>query len=119
MYASLLTDNWGEDFWLKYLEKLKTMIMNFDISYVLEFIVFAVTFYFIFKILRDNKCEKVIAIVSALIVLCGFAFSLSKTLDSTTLTIVIVLIDLMVLCVFNTEIKRSLLGSGNKKHIKR
>lgn len=119
MYASLLTDNWGEDFWLKYLEKLKTMIMNFDISYILEFIVFAVTFYFIFKILRDNKCEKVIAIVSALIVLCGFAFSLSKTLDSTTLTIVIVLIDLMVLCVFNTEIKRSLLGSGNKKHIKR
>ncbi len=54
-----------------------------------------------------------------LIVLCGIAFSLSDTLESTTLTIVIVLIDLMALTVYNTELKRSLLSSGNKKHLKK
>lgn len=119
MYGSLLSNNWGGEFWSNYLEKLKTMIMNFDISYVLEFIAFAVTFYIVFKTLKENKCEKVIAFVFALIVLCGFAFSLSRTLDSTTLLIVIVLIDLMSLTMFNTEFKRSLLGNGNKKHVKK
>lgn len=119
MYASLLTNNWGGEFWSNYLEKLKTMIFNFNLSYVLEFIAFAVTFYIVFKILKDNKCHKVIAFITGLIVLCGFAFSLSSTLDSTTLTIVIVLIDLMALTVFNTEFKRSLLGTGTKKHVKK
>ncbi|MGN1060922.1 MAG: diadenylate cyclase [Candidatus Coproplasma sp.] len=119
MDARFLTNNWGGEFWSNYLEKLKTMIFNFDISYILEFFAFAVTFYIVFKILRDNKCDKVIAFITGLIVLCGFAFSLSTTLDSTTLTIVIVLIDLMALTVFNTEFKRSLLGTGTKKHIKK
>lgn len=119
MYASLLTNNWGGEFWSNYLEKLKTMIFNFNLSYVLEFIAFAVTLYIVFKILKDNKCHKVIAFITGLIILCGFAFSLSSTLDSTTLTIVIVLIDLMALTVFNTEFKRSLLGTGTKKHVKK
>jgi len=95
------------------------MIENFNLSYVLEFIIFAATFYIVFKILKDNKGGKVIAFVTILIVVCGAAFSLSDALDSTTLTIVIVLIDLMALTVFNTELKRSLLGTGNKKHVKR
>ena len=55
MYASLLTNNWGGEFWSNYLEKLKTMIFNFNLSYVLEFIAFAVTFYIVFKILKDNS----------------------------------------------------------------
>ncbi|MGN0824649.1 MAG: diadenylate cyclase [Candidatus Coproplasma sp.] len=119
MYASLLTNNWGGEFWSRYLGKLKLMLSNFDLSYILEFIAFAVTFYIVFKILKDNKCHKVIAFITGLIVLCGIAFSLSSTLDSTTLTIVIVLIDLMALTVFNTEFKRSLLGTGTKKHVKK
>ncbi|MGN0806849.1 MAG: diadenylate cyclase [Candidatus Coproplasma sp.] len=119
MFGNILADNWGGEFWSNYGEKLKTMFMNFDISYILELIVFAATFYIVFKILKDNKCEKVIAFVCALIVLCGFTFSLSETLDSTTLTIVIVLIDLTVLSIFNTELKRSLFGTGGKKHVKK
>lgn len=119
MYGNLLSNNWGGEFWSAYGEKLKTMLFNFDVSYVLEFIVFAVTFYIVFKTLKDNKCEKVIVFIPILIVLCGLAFSLSNTLNSTTLLIVIVLIDLMSLILFNTEFKRSLLGNSAKKHVKR
>lgn len=119
MQSQLLQNNWGAAFWEAYWEKIKNMASNFDLSYVLEFIIFAVTFYIVFKILKDNKGGKVIAFVSVIIVLCGFAFSLSDTLDSMTLTIVIVLIDLMSLTVFNTELKRSLLGTGAKKHFKK
>ncbi|MGN1373452.1 MAG: diadenylate cyclase [Candidatus Coproplasma sp.] len=119
MITNLLADNWGGEFWSNYGEKLKTMFLNFDISYILELIAFTVTFYIVFRTLKENKCEKVIAFIFGLIVLCGFAFSLSRTLDSTTLLIVIVLIDLMALTVFNTEFKRSLFGSGAKKHVKK
>lgn len=119
MNASFLTGNWGADFWSRYIGKLEYMLKNFNLSYILEFIAFAVTFYIVFKILKENKCGKVIAFVFGLIVLCGVAFSLSNELDSTTLTVIIVLIDLMVLTVFNTELKRSLLGNGNKKHVKK
>lgn len=119
MQGQLLQNNWGADYWAAYADKLKAMIENFNLSYVLEFIIFAATFYIVFKILKDNKGGKVIAFVTTLIVICGAAFSLSDALDSTTLTIVIVLIDLMALTVFNTELKRSLLGTGNKKHVKR
>lgn len=119
MQGQLLQNNWGAEFWTAYWEKIKNMAFGFDLSYVLEFIVFSVTFYIVFNILKENKGGKVIAFVTFIIILCGFAFSLSDRLDSMTLTIVIVLIDLMALTVFNTELKRSLLGTGNKKHIKR
>lgn len=119
MNASFLTGNWGADFWSRYIGKLEYMLKNFNLSYILEFIAFAVTFYIVFKTLKENKCEKVIAFIFALIVLCGVTFSLSSSLDSTTLIIVIVLIDLMALTVFNTEFKRTLLGTGSKKHVKR
>lgn len=119
MYGSILANNWGGEFWSNYVEKLKTMLLNFDISYILEFIAFAVTFYIVFNVLKANKCEKVIGFIFGLIVLCGLAFSLSNMLDSATLIIVIVLIDLMALTVFNTEFKRSLFGTGNKKHVKK
>ncbi len=115
----LQNNNWNAEFWTAYWEKIRNMADGFNLSYVLEFIAFTITFYIVFNILKENKGGKVIAFVTFIIVLCGVAFSLSDRLDSTTLTIVIVLIDLMALTVFNTEFKRSLLGTGNKKHFKR
>lgn len=119
MKEQFLLNNWGTEFWEEYLKKLEATVKNFDISYILEFIAFAITFYIVFKILSDNKGGKVIAFASGLIVLCGVAFSLSNMLNSAMLVIVIVLIDLMALTVFNTEFKRSLFGTGNKKHVKK
>lgn len=119
MKGCFLFGNWGGDFWSNYAAKLKSMVVNFDVSYVLEFIVFAVTFYIVFKILSENKGGKVIAFIATLIVLCGIAFSLSNTIASMMLTVVILVIDLMVFSVFSTEFKRSLLGTGAKKHLKR
>lgn len=119
MKGCFLFGNWGGDFWSDYAAKLKSMILNFDVSYILEFIVFAVTFYIVFKILSENKGGKVIAFIATLIVLCGIAFTLSNTIASMMLTVVILVIDLLVFSVFSTEFKRSLLGTGAKKHLKR
>lgn len=104
-------------FWLDYWERIKDMANNFDFSYIMELIVFAITFYLIFKILKENKGGKVIVLLTFVVVLFGFTFTLSEVIASQVLVIVILFIDVSVLMLFSTEIKRSLLGSGNKKHV--
>ena len=107
----------GTEFWLEYWERMKAMVLNFDWSYIVELIVFAILFYVAFKILKENKGGKVIALIFTAVVLFGFAFSLSPNIDSQVLILVIIMFITVVFMMFNTEIKRSLLGAAPKKHI--
>lgn len=110
----------GKEFWLGYWKRIKDMATatEFYYSYVFEFIVFAIAFYIAFKLLKENKAGKLIALFFVAVILCGFAFSLSPNIESQTLAIVIFMLVILVPTMFHTEIKRSLLGSGNKKHAK-
>ncbi len=110
--------NWGKEFWLSYWDKIKMMADNFDYSYVFEFIVFAIAFYIAFKLLKENKAGKLIALFFVAVILCGIAFTLSDKIQSHTLAIIIFMLVIFVPTMFHTEIKRTLLGSGVKKHIK-
>ncbi|MGN0803786.1 MAG: diadenylate cyclase [Candidatus Coproplasma sp.] len=106
-------------FWIDYWEKVKNMALSFDLSYILEFLIFTVSFYLVFKILKENKATKLIVLLCLAVVTFGVAVSFSNALNSATYAIIIILLELIVLTVFNTEIKRSLLGTGNKKHIRK
>lgn len=108
--------NWGKEFWQNYWTKIIKMANHFDYSYVLEFIVFAIAFYIAFKILKENKAGKLIALFYLAVIACGFAFSLSEYIWPQTLAIVIFMLVIFVPTMFHTEIKRTLLGSGVKKH---
>ncbi len=108
--------NWGKEFWQNYWTKIINMANHFDYSYVLEFIVFAVAFYITFKILKENKAGKLIALFYVVVIACGFAFTLSENIYPQTLAIVIFMLVIFVPTMFHTEIKRTLLGSGPKKH---
>ena len=110
--------NWGKEFWQNYWTKINDMAKHFDYSYVLEFIVFAIAFYIAFKLLKENKAGKLIALFFVAVILCGFAFTLSDNIESHTLAIVIFMLVIFVPTMFHTEIKRTLLGSGVKKHTK-
>ena len=108
--------NFGKDFWVGYWERIKEMAFGFDLSYILEFIVLAASFYIVFKVLKENKGGKVIAVICSGVILFGFAFSMSEKVSSDLLVIIIFLLDMVVLMMFNTEAKRYLLGGGAKKH---
>lgn len=112
-------EQFGKEFWLNYWQRIKDMAVAFDWSYIVEFIAFTVAFYIAFKILKENKSGKIIALLFAAVILFGFAFSLSSTINSQSLVLVIFLLVIFVLMMFNTEIKRSMLGAGPKKHAKR
>ena len=112
-------EQFGKEFWLNYWQRIKDMALSVDWSYIIVFIAFAVAFYIAFKLLKENKSGKIIALLFAAVIVFGFAFSLSSTIDSRTLVMVTFLLVIFVLMLFNTEIKRSLLGAGPKKHTKR
>lgn len=108
----------GQSFWTDYWTRIKEMAYGFNFSYVIEFLVFVIAFYIAFKLLKENKAGKLIALFFVAVILCGFAFTLSENIASQTLAIVIFMLIIFVLTMFNTEIKRTLLGSGTKKHMK-
>lgn len=101
-------------FWANYGNKIKDMFVTIDWSYFVEFIVFALVFYIVFKLLKENKARHIIGLFVAIIVLSGLAFSMSDDVRSDTLVIVVVTATIFVLLLFSTEIKRSLLGTGAK-----
>ena len=81
------------------------------VSYVMEFIFFAVLFYYVFKVLQSNKNFKFIVVFLVAVVWCGFSFSLSENIQSQFLLIVIIMLSILVFTMYNTEIKRVLLDT--------
>lgn len=105
--------------WADIWEGLQNFISGFGdnwIEYLLQFLLIAVIFYFVFKILKTNKAEKFIAVVVAVVVFSGAIFALSSKFSQDILLLVIIMIALLIFTMFNTEIKRNLLDSNIKKN---
>lgn len=103
--------------WQGFLDNVKNFINSFGsngVSYVMEFIFFAVLFYYVFKVLQTNKNYKFIAVFLVAVVWCGVSFSLSQNIQSQFLLIVIIMLAILVFTMYNTEIKRVLLDSMGK-----
>ncbi len=98
-----------------YFEKIIATFENFDIAYVLQFILFVFLFYTSFKVLLANKAGLFIAVYAFLVVFSGVVFSLSSKIENNLLVLVILMLVLLVYTMFNTEIKRNLLDNSIKK----
>ena len=88
------------------------------VGYILQFIIIAAIFYYVFKILKVNKGGKFIAVVTVAVILTGLAFILTDKFSQELLLIVILMIALLIFTMFHTEIKRTLLDSNIKKNKK-
>ena len=85
------------------------------VGYVLQFLLIAAIFYYVFKILKVNKGSKFIAVVTVAVIVSGLAFALTDKFSQELLIIVILMIALLIFTMFHTEIKRTLLDSNIKK----
>ena len=106
-----------QDFWNRLISFFTTEggLLASYIPCILEFLLLAVLFYFVFKVLTTNKCAKFIPVVVIVVIVCGFTLSLSAGFDPQLLLIVVLIIALLVFTMFHTEIKRSILDAGVKK----
>ena len=84
-------------------------------TYLLQLILFAVLYYLMFKVLRNNKADKFVGIIISFIIVAGIAFAFSKAISSDFLFIVVAMCALLVFTMFHTEIKRTMLDAGVKK----
>lgn len=84
-------------------------------GYLLQFILIAAVFYYVFKILKVNKGGKFIAVVTVAVIVSGLAFALTDKFSQELLLIIILMIALLIFTMFHTEIKRALLDSNVKK----
>lgn len=84
-------------------------------SYVLQFLLYCVVFYLIFKVLKYNKGNRFIPVIVLFVIFTGIAFAFTEKIDSAYLILVVLMIALLVFTMYHTEIKRSLLNSSSKK----
>lgn len=103
-------------FWERLVKFFTEGLPNSYFVCIVEFLLLAVLFYYVFSVLKTNKCTKFIAPVIVVVVVCGFALSLSPNFDAQLLLIVVLIIALLVFTMFHTEIKRTILDAGVKKN---
>ena len=85
------------------------------IAYLLQLILFSVLFYLMFKVLKNNKADKFIAIICFFVIFTGIVSAFTETVSSSVMFIIIAMVGVIVFTMYHTEIKRSLLDSGVKK----
>lgn len=87
-------------------------------SYLLQLILFSVLYYFVFKVLKNNKAYKFAGIIVFFILFSGITLAFTSNIDSGFLFIIVAMACLLTFTMFHTEIKRSMLDSGVKKKSK-
>lgn len=108
--------------WEKLTERFTQLAETWNDSwviYLLQLITFTVLFYLVFKVLKQNKGGKIIALVCVFVILLGASFCLAEEVTPLTVLVVsaVLLLALMVITMFSVEIKRNMLDSGAKHHI--
>ena len=104
--------------WQGMLDRFKTLftdtIKTQYVAMILQFILLAVLYFYVFKVLKNNKGSKFIAVITFFVILCGITFAFSTKFDSYILLLIVIMLALLIFTMFHSEIKRSLLDSSSK-----
>ncbi len=100
--------------WDNLIENFFGTFGNNWLLYVLEFIMFSVLFYLMFKVLKSNRANKFIAVNVIIIIFSGIIFAVASFAPHVTV-IIIFMYALIVFMMYNTEIKRLFFDSRIKK----
>lgn len=84
------------------------------VALILQFVLLAFVFYYVFKVLVSNKGSKFVALVTLVVIFSGVTFTFSD-FQSEILLIIIIMLALLIFTMFHTEIKRSLLDANMKR----
>ncbi len=91
------------------LEALKNSLLEFDFTYVAEWILFFLLIYYVLKTLKDNNAKFLIGLYSVLLVAFGIVMVLPDSgYDNTTYLVFVLITSMFFLLLFATEIKRQI-----------
>lgn len=92
------------------LENLRAAFVPFGFIDALEIILFALIFYYVFRILKNSNVRFMIALFTILVLVTGVIFVFNTELNGEVFMIIPVLLAGLVLVIFNVEVKRDILG---------
>ena len=92
------------------LDNLRAAFVPFGVIDALEIILFAVIFYYVFRILKNSNVRFMIALFTILVLVTGVIFVFNTELNGEVFMIIPVLLAGLVLVIFNVEVKRDILG---------
>ena len=95
---------------MEFFENIKQIFQSFAVINAVEIFLFALAFYYVFRIFKNNNLRSLIVVFTILVILSGVVFLFNDKLR-TDLFIVIPLIFVgVVMVVFNVEVKRDILS---------
>ncbi len=93
-----------------FVANLKNVFASFDAVDALLIVLFALVFYYVFRILKNNNAIGVIAVFALLIVATGIVFISDSELHGDAYMVIPIVFAGLVLVIFNVEVKRDIMS---------
>lgn len=92
------------------LNNLKLAFADFGVVEVLEIVLFALLFYYVFRILKSNNVRSMIAVFTLLVVVAGIIYIFNDDLPTQSFIVIPLVFAGIMLIIFNVEVKRDILS---------
>ena len=92
---------------------LKNVFVAFNAIDALEIILFALVFYYVFRILKNSNVFGVIIVFAVLVVATGIIFIANAGLNGSVFMVIPLVLAGLVLIIFNVEVKRDILNMNS------
>ena len=89
-------------------ESIRNAFINFNVAYVLEWVLFFLLIYYVFRTLKNNNAKQLIVVYAVLVVCTGIVMLGSGRFDVTAYLLFVVMLSMFFLLLFATEIKRAI-----------
>ncbi|MFA5676717.1 MAG: DNA integrity scanning protein DisA nucleotide-binding domain protein [Christensenellales bacterium] len=96
-------------------EKLKGIFLDFGAADVIDIVLIAVVFYFMFKLLADNNSKKMVRWIIIYLLFGVLAVLFEFPISSGIIGLSLVLVILMIFIIYSSEIKRIIWRRNNRR----
>ena len=95
---------------MEFFENVAKIFTSFTVVDALVIVLFALMFYYVFRILKISNVRVVIAVFVLLVLATGAVFIFTDTLNGEAYMVVPIVLSGVVLVIFNVEVKRDILN---------
>ena len=96
-----------------FLQNIKDVFLSFGVIDALEIVLFALAFYYVFRILKMSNARWLIALFTLLVIASGAVFVFNDKIACDNFFVIPLVFAGVVLVIFNAEVKRDVLSLGS------
>ena len=97
----------------EFFSRVGDIFRTFDVIDALVILLFALVFYYVFRVLKGSNVRSVIVVFTLFVIATGIVFASSKDLSGETYILILFAVAGLVLVIFNVEVKRDILNMSS------